>query len=289
MARPGPQRAAGRRGTAADRAAFPFPLHSLSTPPAPPLRPQTNLEVLWLNNNKIERVVNLDQNFRIKQLAVQDNVIRSLKGSLRYFKFLAFLDLENNNLRDLQEVLAHLEHFQFLKTLNLKGNPCCDDTKDYRLHVIHRVPSIHILDHRVVTNKERQEAKRLFKVKGSHLQIAFGKKAPPKKGYWSVRVPEVSPLVQDLQKTVAKRMAEEAIASGKLTNTKAAAKKDGKKKPQDYVIMREWVRDTSEVVEVPDCTVTAAPIRCLPETVERLRQLQLEKAPLRMVKTKAAI
>ena len=126
MARPGPQRAAGRRGSAADRAAFPFPLHSLSTPPAPPLRPQTNLEVLWLNNNKIERVVNLDQNFRIKQLAVQDNVIRSLKGSLRYFKFLAFLDLENNNLRDLQEVLAHLEHFQFLKTLNLKGNPCDD-------------------------------------------------------------------------------------------------------------------------------------------------------------------
>ena len=62
MARPGPQRAAGRRGSAADRAAFPFPLHSLSTPPAPPLRPQTNLEVLWLNNNKIERVVNLDQN-----------------------------------------------------------------------------------------------------------------------------------------------------------------------------------------------------------------------------------
>ena len=287
MARPGPRRAAGLRGSAADRAAFRSP--SLSTPRLR-LRPQTNLEVLWLNNNKIERIVNLDQNFRIKQLAVQDNVIRSLKGSLRYFKFLAFLDLENNNLRDLQEVLAHLEHFQFLKTLNLKGNPCCDDTKDYRLHVIHRVPSIHIFDHRVVTNKERQEAKRLFKVKGSHLQIAFGKKAPPKKGYWSVRVPEVSPLVQDLQKTVAKRMAEEeAIASGKLTSAKAAAKKDGKKKPQDYVIMREWVRDTSEAVEVPDCTVTAAPIRCLPETVERLRQLQLEKAPLRMVKTKVAI
>ena len=264
MARPGPRRAAGPRGSAADRAAFRSP--SLSTPRLR-LRPQTNLEVLWLNNNKIERIVNLDQNFRIKQLAVQDNVIRSLKGSLRYFKFLAFLDLENNNLRDLQEVLAHLEHFQFLKTLNLKGNPCCDDT-----------------------NKERQEAKRLFKVKGSHLQIAFGKKAPPKKGYWSVRVPEVSPLVQDLQKTVAKRMAEEeAIASGKLTSAKAAAKKDGKKKPQDYVIMREWFRDTSEAVEVPDCTVTAAPIRCLPETVERLRQLQLEKAPLRMVKTKVAI
>lgn len=37
-----------------------------------------NLEVLWLNNNKLTEIKGLDSNFRIKSLFVHDNKIRTL-------------------------------------------------------------------------------------------------------------------------------------------------------------------------------------------------------------------
>ena len=96
-------------------------------------------------------------------------------------------------------MVAHLEHFQSLKTLTLRGNPCCHDTKDYRLHVVHRVPWLHLLDYTAVTERERQEARRLFRVTGSNLGLAFGKRAPPDDGPWKTLVPAVSPLMREMQ------------------------------------------------------------------------------------------
>ncbi len=52
-------------------------------------------------------------------LLVQDNQICTLKGSLLAFKFLEVLDLSNNQLRDLDKIVATLCKFKYLQNLNL--------------------------------------------------------------------------------------------------------------------------------------------------------------------------
>ena len=265
----------------------------------------TNLEVLWLNDNALEEVTGLDQNFRIKELALQNNRILTLKGSLKHFKFLTLLDLENNNLRDLHEVLAHLEHFQSLKTLTLRGNPCCHDTKDYRLHVVHRVPWLHLLDYTAVTERERQEARRLFRVTGSNLGLAFGKRAPPDDGPWKTLVPAVSPLMREMQQRL-RREDEEGrrreagrdpystdpppsgqSQRGSSRGSRAGAGVGGlRDRPRDYVVTSQWVPDESKVQLYPAPADNGGPISMLPGTLERMHQNQLSKAPLKQVKQK---
>lgn len=159
-----------------------------------------NLEVLWVNGNKLTSVSGLDDNFRIRRLYAMDNKISTLKGSLRKFVFLELLDLTNNNLRNLAKLLSTLTHFKFLRYLELRGNPCCEEP-DYRLQVIHAVPSLHVLDLHVVTPAERTCAEELFG-KGAErvaASIAFRQHAPPKP---PVEKPERG-LEKDLEKSVA--------------------------------------------------------------------------------------
>lgn len=173
-----------------------------------------NLEVLWLNDNRLQRLGGLNANFRIRRLYAQGNQIDSLKGSLAHFKFLQVLDLENNHLHDLDRVLAVLSHFNFLNNLTLKvrphaslsseraaarrrrtayadasscplscprcaclasqGNPCCEE-EAYRLRVIFSIPSLHILDCHAVKERERATARRRFGTGGvEKLSLAFG-------------------------------------------------------------------------------------------------------------------
>ena len=274
----------------------------------------TNLEVLWLNDNALEEITGLDQNFRIKELALQNNRLLTLKGSLKHFKILTLLDLENNNLRDLHEVVAHLEHFQSLKTLTLRGNPCCHDTKDYRLHVVHRVPWLHLLDYTAVTERERQEARRLFRVTGSNLGLAFGKRAPPDDGPWKTLVPAVSPLMREMQQRLRREDEEgrrrEAGRDPYSTNPPPSGQSqrgssrgagrggagpgagageggDGLRgSPRDYVVTSQWVPDESKLQLYPAPTDSGGPIRMLPGTLERMHQNQRAKAPLKQVKYK---
>ncbi|QDZ24978.1 hypothetical protein HOP50_15g75210 [Chloropicon primus] len=161
----------------------------------------SNLEVLWLNNNKLVSVTNLDANFRIKELYLHSNMITSLQGSIRKFHFLQILNLENNCLSDLHKVLETFHSFQFLHTLALKGNPCCLES-NYRLHTIHRVPSLHVLDYHVVTDEEMLQVQNFVGIGLSTENLAFGKAAITRTGEWSKKVPEVSQLERTLRKTV---------------------------------------------------------------------------------------
>mmetsp|Transcript_37638 Transcript_37638/g.106336 ORF Transcript_37638/g.106336 Transcript_37638/m.106336 type:complete len:353 (-) Transcript_37638:149-1207(-) len=136
-----------------------------------------NLECVWLNNNKLKYINNMDANFRIKTFMAQYNEISSLKGSLNSMHFLETLDLSHNKLRDLEKLLTYLERFNFLRTLNLKGNPCCEEP-DYRLHVIHKIPSVHVLDQHVVTQQERYDANTQIGGDIASLTIGFGKRIP---------------------------------------------------------------------------------------------------------------
>lgn len=161
-----------------------------------------NLEVLWLNNNKLQAIANLNANIRIKSLYVQDNRICTLKGSLLHFKFLQLLDVSNNVLSNLDKVLAKLQKLQFLETLNLKGNPCCEEP-DYRLRVISALPSVRVLDDHVITPGERRQATALLGSAVALHTTAFGEHLPPVDPETLRKVPEVSELEAALNREVA--------------------------------------------------------------------------------------
>mmetsp|Transcript_22596 Transcript_22596/g.27269 ORF Transcript_22596/g.27269 Transcript_22596/m.27269 type:complete len:349 (+) Transcript_22596:220-1266(+) len=193
-----------------------------------------NLEVLFLNNNKLTHISHLESNFRLRRLYLANNKLFTLKGdSLKALRNLNQLDLTNNNLRDLKKVLANLEHLKFLRELELIGNLCCEEP-DYRLLVIHKIPSIQVLDSRVVSDDERQQAKVFFGLDITSSKLAFGGAAPPRPGP-PPPMPAGGPvgkLEQDLNQAVKeikereslnKRSEEEeilGIASGTLSSSK---------------------------------------------------------------------
>jgi len=115
-----------------------------------------SLEVVWFNGNRLSRIENLEDNFRIREVYLQDNRLVSLSG-LRPFKFLRVLMASNNQLRNLDKQLAVLSRFAFLKKLDLFDNPVAEEP-DYRLRIIYHVPQIEVLDRRSVKVEERIKA-----------------------------------------------------------------------------------------------------------------------------------
>jgi len=121
-----------------------------------------NLEVLWINGNKLKKINNLDSNFRIKRLYAQNNKIGTLVGSLARFKFIERLHLFNNSLTNLDKCLDVLSKMAHLEQLDLFKNPITDEL-NYRLRVIYALPlSLTILDRQIITDDERVLAERLL-------------------------------------------------------------------------------------------------------------------------------
>lgn len=113
-----------------------------------------NLQSLWINNNQLVTLENLNGNFRLKALYAHNNGICSLKGSLTSLRSLNELDLSCNNIRDAEKVEKTLMCLGSLEALNLSNNPCCEEA-DYRLRIVHAIPSLKVLDCHVVQDWER--------------------------------------------------------------------------------------------------------------------------------------
>eukprot|EP00164_Ancoracysta_twista_P005799 GFYU01007974.1.p1 GENE.GFYU01007974.1~~GFYU01007974.1.p1 ORF type:complete len:506 (-),score=184.98 GFYU01007974.1:197-1648(-) len=132
------------------------------------------LENLWLNDNQIDLVEGLEENFRLRCLYLQNNKITTLKGAVKNNRFLQILLISNNRLRNMARTIDAIKHLQFLEKLELFGNPLAEE-HNYRLYVIHKMPSLKVLDRHVITDIERQEAHDLY-VGAMAEKIAFGKK-----------------------------------------------------------------------------------------------------------------
>lgn len=85
----------------------------------------------------------------------------TLRGSLEVCNFLEELHLANNQLSNLKNYLGFLGQYNYLKVLDLTGNPCTQE-QNYRLKVIHAVPSLLVLDRHVITSEERLLAARKY-------------------------------------------------------------------------------------------------------------------------------
>ena len=116
-----------------------------------------NLECLWLNNNQLSSIDNLDTNFRIKRLYASHNRISTMRGSLIVFKHLEELDLSNNAIANLERILEIIHFFPLLQKLWLHHNPVAQEV-DYRLRIIAKVPSLLMLDNVLITLEERKVA-----------------------------------------------------------------------------------------------------------------------------------
>eukprot|EP00933_Yihiella_yeosuensis_P041383 TRINITY_DN35772_c0_g1_i1.p1 TRINITY_DN35772_c0_g1~~TRINITY_DN35772_c0_g1_i1.p1 ORF type:complete len:491 (+),score=91.79 TRINITY_DN35772_c0_g1_i1:153-1625(+) len=134
-----------------------------------------NLEVVWLQGNRLARIENLENNFRIREVYIQDNRLVSLAG-LKTFKFLKVLLASGNQLRNLEKQLALLSRFAFLKKLDLFDNPVAEEP-DYRLRLIYHLPQVEILDRHTVKGPERLRAE---EVVPNLDKVSAGKVAKPK-------------------------------------------------------------------------------------------------------------
>jgi len=123
---------------------------------SPEFRRFPSVEVLWFNHNKLTRFHNLETNFRVREVYIEQNRLVSLKGLLT-FKFLKVLLARGNQLRNLDKQIGVLSNFNFLKRLDLSDNAVADEP-DYLLRVIYNLPQVEDLDRTSVKQHQRIRA-----------------------------------------------------------------------------------------------------------------------------------
>ncbi|KFP80755.1 Leucine-rich repeat-containing protein 72, partial [Acanthisitta chloris] len=135
------------------------------------------LRYLWLNNNKIQDLTFLIKNYCLTELYLNNNELRDISGALKHLRALQILLLHNNQLTKLGKAVKELQGMRSLERLNLFHNPLAQDA-DYRLYVIYFLPSVQLLDRKLVTPRERESALHLCNRERSCLvqSIAFGKR-----------------------------------------------------------------------------------------------------------------
>lgn len=118
-------------------------------------------KALWLNNNKLVRMRNLDKLVEVileypDELAWLDlsyNYITHIEEVLLNYKHLKVLYLHGNRIADLNEVII-LAELKELRKVTLQGNPMTR-IPDYRSTVISLLPQLVNLDFSPITKSER--------------------------------------------------------------------------------------------------------------------------------------
>lgn len=113
------------------------------------------LEILYLQNNLLERIENLSHLKDLRYLNMAVNLVRRIDG-LESCEFLNKLDLTCNYVEDLESI-KNLRHNMFLKHLYLIGNPVCQ-IPGYRHYVVALLPQLETLDGQEITRTERIRA-----------------------------------------------------------------------------------------------------------------------------------
>ncbi|NXO82314.1 LRC72 protein, partial [Sitta europaea] len=135
------------------------------------------LRYLWINNNKIQDLTFLIKNYNLTELYLNNNELTDVSGALKHLCSLQILFLHNNELKKLDKTVKELKGMISLQTLNLFQNPLAYDP-DYRLYVIYFLPSVQLLDRKLVTQRERDSALQFYDPKRAWAMqsIAFGKR-----------------------------------------------------------------------------------------------------------------
>ena len=114
-----------------------------------------------LTENDIARLEELPRLSRLETLLLANNKIAAVEPNFAdVCPKLDSIILTNNRISRLEDIDA-LGTCQTLTRLSLLGNLVCN-LPDYRLYVIHRIPSLKVLDFQMVSKAEHEAARKLF-------------------------------------------------------------------------------------------------------------------------------
>ncbi|KAJ3153083.1 Protein tilB [Geranomyces michiganensis] len=129
-----------------------------------------HLEILFLQNNQISKIENLNKLKELKYLQLALNNISKIEN-LEHCESLEKLDLTVNFVENPLDVV-HLKNNEQLRELYLVGNPCTRK-EGYREAVITLLPQLRMLDGHEITRSERLAAAQVF----DQIQARFEKEA----------------------------------------------------------------------------------------------------------------
>ncbi|XP_068279549.1 dynein regulatory complex subunit 3 [Nyctibius grandis] len=115
------------------------------------------VHLVWLDLsfNKIEVIEGLDTLVKLQDLSLYNNRISKIEH-MDTLQELQIFSIGGNNLTALEDVI-YLRRFKNLRTLNLTGNPLCDDER-YMLFVVAYLPDLLYLDFKLVSDTTREVA-----------------------------------------------------------------------------------------------------------------------------------
>ncbi|XP_053222173.1 dynein regulatory complex subunit 3 isoform X1 [Podarcis raffonei] len=117
----------------------------------------TLVHLVWLDLsfNNIEVIEGLDALVKLQDLSLYNNRISKIEN-LDTLQELQVFSIGNNNIQTLENVI-YLRKFQNLRTLNLTGNPVCEN-EVYSAFIAAYLPDLVYLDFRLVDDNSREMA-----------------------------------------------------------------------------------------------------------------------------------
>ncbi|OHT10065.1 hypothetical protein TRFO_20786 [Tritrichomonas foetus] len=126
-----------------------------------------NLQSLYIPNNNLYVLANLDANIRLKMIDARNNKIK--KVNLGKQLYLIELYLANNNITNLIDFLGCTMHLKSLEILDLRQNGIIHESR-YKHQMIKAFPSLKILDGIDITHdKQIINERKLHQIKDSTL------------------------------------------------------------------------------------------------------------------------
>lgn len=127
-------------------------------------------DTINFTNNEIRKIDNFPLLPRIKSLIFNNNrIVRIGDGLDESLPNIKSIVLTNNNIQELADIekLSALHGLEFISLLHnsVVSKP------NYRAFVIHKFPNLRVLDFKKVKQKEKEEAKSLFKSKKGKEQL----------------------------------------------------------------------------------------------------------------------
>uniref|UniRef100_A0A8D0ERP9 Dynein regulatory complex subunit 3 n=1 Tax=Strix occidentalis caurina TaxID=311401 RepID=A0A8D0ERP9_STROC len=115
------------------------------------------VHLVWLDLsfNNIEVIEGLDTLVKLQDLSLYNNRISKIEH-MDTLHELQIFSIGKNNLTTLEDVI-YLRRFKNLRTLNLSGNPFCDN-EQYMLFVVAHLPDLVYLDFKLVSDTTREVA-----------------------------------------------------------------------------------------------------------------------------------
>uniref|UniRef100_A0A8D0ETT9 Dynein regulatory complex subunit 3 n=1 Tax=Strix occidentalis caurina TaxID=311401 RepID=A0A8D0ETT9_STROC len=117
------------------------------------------VHLVWLDLsfNNIEVIEGLDTLVKLQDLSLYNNRISKIEH-MDTLHELQIFSIGKNNLTTLEDVsVIYLRRFKNLRTLNLSGNPFCDN-EQYMLFVVAHLPDLVYLDFKLVSDTTREVA-----------------------------------------------------------------------------------------------------------------------------------